>query len=342
MKLILRYFAGFFILVGCGSSSTLENENQENYDFILAFGSCNKQEASQPLWYPILENEPDVFVWGGDNIYADTEDMERMAKYYEIQKNQPGYRKLVATIPVLGTWDDHDYGINDGGANWEHKEESQQLFLNFFDVPENDPRRERAGVYHSEIFNTPKGQVKVIILDTRFFRDELKRNFNDEKRYKAASEGGILGDEQWKWLQTELENSSASFNIIVSSIQVLSAEHGFETWGNFPEETRRLTDLIITSEAENVIILSGDRHISEFSESRLNGLDYPLMDFTSSGLTHVYEQFSGEPNQYRIGKVINELSFGLVKIDLENQEVQMEMRGENNRLLQQYKVRYSN
>ncbi|WP_372917999.1 alkaline phosphatase D family protein [Salegentibacter sp.] len=340
MKLIFRILP-FFILFSCGSSSETANLSpEEEYDYVLAFGSCNRQEAPQPLWEPILKNQPDVFVWGGDNIYADTPDMQLMQEYYRIQQNIPEYKKLADSIPVYGTWDDHDYGINDGGKEWEFKEESQQLFLDFMGVAQDDPRREREGVYHSEMLETPQGNIKLIILDTRYFRDELHPSDAAGKRYEENREGTILGKQQWEWLEEELETSTAAFNLILSSIQVISEEHGFETWGNFPAERNKLIKLIEGSEANNVIILSGDRHISEFSEMNTDAIDYPLVDFTSSGLTHSYTSFSGEPNRYRVGEVVSDLSFGLLKFDFKNNRVLMEMRGEGNSLLQQYEVEY--
>ena len=340
MKLILRILP-FFILFSCGSSSVPNAVIAgSQYDFVLAFGSCNRQEAPQPLWEPILENQPDVFVWGGDNIYADTPDMELMQDYYQIQQNVSGYKKLTDSIPVYGTWDDHDYGINDGGKEWEFKEESQQLFLDFMGVAQDDSRREREGVYHSEMLESPQGNIKLIILDTRYFRDELNPSEAPGKRYEENNLGTILGEEQWEWLEEELESSTAHFNLIVSSIQVISQEHGFETWGNFPAERERLIELIENSEADNVIILSGDRHISEFSEMNLDDLDYPLVDFTSSGLTHSYTNFTGEPNRYRVGEVVSGLSFGLLKFDFKNNRVLMEMRGVGNSLLQEYEMEY--
>ena len=137
-----------------------------------------------------------------------------------------------------------------------------------------------------------------------------------------------------------LKNSEADFNVILSSIQMLSAEHGFEKWANFPSEVEKLEDLIISSEAKNVILLSGDRHISEFSATKVEGLRYPLVDFTSSGLTHTYEAFSGEPNKYRVGEVVKDKSFGLLKFDFEKNEIHLEMRGENNKLQQDYLVEF--
>ncbi|MCP9200916.1 hypothetical protein MKO06_13435 [Gramella sp. GC03-9] len=98
--------------------------------------------------------------------------------------------------------------------------------------------------------------------------------------------------------------------------------------------------LILDSKAERVILLSGDRHISEFSAVQVDGLQYRLVDFTSSGLTHSYEQFTGEPNTKRIGEVVKEKSFGLLYFDFSEKTVQMEMRGVNNRLQQEYRLEF--
>lgn len=336
MRFNLKLLAIVFLMISCGSNPKIQPENA---DFTIAFGSCNREDEPQPLWDEILKNDPDAFLWGGDNIYSDTDDAEVMKAAYELQKKNEGYQKLMNRVPVYGIWDDHDYGLNDGGKEWHFKEKSQQLFLDFMEVPADSPRRSRKGIYDSELFETSKGSVKVILLDTRYFRDELLKSEDPDKRYEP-SKGSILGEEQWNWLEDELSNSEADFNVILSSIQILSAEHGFETWGNFPSEVEKLKDLIVSSEARNVILLSGDRHISEFSATEVEGLDYPLVDFTSSGLTHTYEEFSGEPNKYRVGEVVKYKSFGLLKFDFSNKKVLLEMRGEGNELRQDYLLEF--
>lgn len=337
MKILFKLLPVFFLILSCGSSSIVNTENET--DFTIAFGSCNREDQPQPLWKPILKNNPDVFLWGGDNIYSDTDNAEKMKAGYLKQKKNAGYQRLLNTTTVLGTWDDHDYGLNDGGKEWHFKEESQQLFLDFMEVAENSPRRNREGVYHAEVFKTPRGSIKVILLDTRYFRDELIKSKNPNKRYDPSS-GTILGASQWQWLAEELENSEADFNVILSSIQILSAEHGFETWGNFPSEVEKLKDIIVASEAKNLILLSGDRHISGFSATKVEGLGYPLVDFTSSGLTHTYKGFRGEPNQYRVGEVVKDKSFGLLKFDFDKNEVRLEMRGVKNKLQQDYLLEF--
>ena len=123
-----------------------------------------------------------------------------MQAAYELQQNNAAYQKLINQVPVLGTWDDHDYGLNDAGKEWHFKEKSQQLFLDFMGVPENSTRRNREGVYHSEIFETEKGSIKVILLDTRYFRDELIKSDDPDKRYEPSA-GTVLGEKQWNWLE---------------------------------------------------------------------------------------------------------------------------------------------
>ncbi len=335
MRIVFRLLAVFILVSSCGGTKKQQRNSKD--DFVIAFGSCNHQYDKQPLWQAIIQNQPDVFLWGGDNIYSDTDNADQMKADYDLQRSNEDYQQVLAKMPVLATWDDHDYGVNDGGREWKFKNTSQQLFLDFMDVPMNSPRRDREGVYSSEVFNTEKGSVKIILLDTRYFRSPLKKSENPNRRFEP-SEGTMLGETQWEWLKDELEKSNANFNIILSSVQVLSGEHGFESWANFPSEVKKLENLIVSSDAKNVILLSGDRHISEFSEAEIGGLDYKLLDFTSSGLTHTYEEFDGEPNKYRKGYVVKDKSFGVIRLDFDKNSAILEMRGKNNKLQQDYQL----
>lgn len=311
-------------------------------DFIIAFGSCNQTALPNVLWDDVLKNAPNVWIWGGDNVYADTKNMTRLRKQYNKQLANKDYKKLIESTEVMGTWDDHDYGLNDGGEEFSKKRESQQELLEFLQVAKNNKRRKQDGVYASKTFTTPKGSIKIIVLDTRFFRTALTPDKDTKKRYKPNKygEGTVLGNTQWEWLEQELTTSAATFNVLVSSIQLLSNKHGFETWGNFPHEVDRLEKLIINSKAKGVVVLSGDRHISEFSKKHIKGLSYPLIDFTSSGLTHAYSSFSGEDNPYRVGDVVNTVSFGLLSFNFDTKEVHMEIKGNHNLTLQSLKQTY--
>ncbi|MGB5171871.1 alkaline phosphatase D family protein [Eudoraea sp.] len=315
------------LTISCSSKKYTTEKPVPGSEISIAFGSCNKVELENLLWDDIKDTDPVLWIWGGDNIYADTENVEEIRKMYASQNKVKGYRKLKNNTQVIGTWDDHDYGLNDGGEEYVSKQESQQAFLDFMDVPVDHPRRTQEGVYHAYSYNGEMGSVKIIVLDTRYFRSPLIPDTLTEKRImpNEYGKGHLLGESQWSWLTKELTSSKADFNIIVSSIQFLSNEHGFECWGNFPHEVDRFKELLIESRAKGVFIISGDRHISEFSKLDLPGLTYPLIDFTSSGLTHAYSDFKGESNPYRIGHVVSTESFGLIKLNFISKEVQFQI-----------------
>jgi alkaline phosphatase D len=147
----------------------------------------------------------------------------------------------------------------------------------------------------------------------------------------------MLGDVQWNWLSERLSTSTADLVLLVSSIQFLSAEHGFEKWQNLPHERERLISLLKQVD-QPVMVLSGDRHISEWSV--LKTAEKEIVDFTSSGLTHSYEDFSGEPNALRKGEVVSVPSYGLLDIDWENKVVTGRMIGNGNAVLQEHSFKF--
>ena len=323
------------------TASHIQNQTptyQIKSDFTIAFGSGNNQRKDNPFWDAILKQQPNIWIWGGDNIYCDTENMSTLAKCYAVQKNKPDYQNFIKQVETIGVWDDHDYGRNDGGAAYPKKEASQQLFLDFLDVPKTAARRQQKGTYYSKTYTVGTHKIKIILLDTRYFRTALTKDNDSKKRYKPNTygEGTMLGDTQWEWLQNELNNSDADYNVINSSIQFLSNQHGYEAWGNMPHEVVKLEKMIVDSRAKGVFILSGDRHISEVSSKQIGAKKYELVDFTSSGLTHAYYNFKQEDNPYRVSKVVHQKSYGLVKFDFENQKVIFEMWGEGNVLLASY------
>lgn len=134
----------------------------------------------------------------------------------------------------------------------------------------------------------------------------------------------ILSCKTSKNIKNEISNSNDNFVIAFG-----------ETWGNFLLEVERLKNTIVNSKVKGVVLLSGDRHISEFSKTKVTNLSYPLIDFTSSGLTHVYDNFSSEKNKYKIKNVVNEISFGLLIFNFDKNRIDMQMRGRDNKLLQE-------
>lgn len=309
------------LLGGCKAAQAVDPDTTVQ---TIAFASCARVDQPQQVWQSILDTDPDLFLFIGDNVYVDiprppkgVEDFERT--YQAFTDNQPGWNTLREQVPVLATWDDHDYGFNDAGVEFPLKKIAQQQFIDFFDLPADSPVRQREGVYDAHLFG-PKGKrVQVILLDTRTFRDALVKNprgrVNGLGPYlpRADGKGSMLGQAQWAWLAQELKKP-AEVRIIASSIQVIADEHRWETWGNLPHERERLFSLIEATRANGVFFISGDRHLTEISRDVGKGTPYPMWDFTNSGMKEA-DRPVREPNSHRVGKVYRRSNFGLIQID---------------------------
>lgn len=286
----------------------------------IAFGSCIRN-VEHPMLARALTLPMDVFVFLGDNIYADTQDMAVMRAKYDALKASPFFRELRSRVPILATWDDHDLGANDAGADYPKRREAKEEFLRWLDEPADSPRRQREGVYDARVFGPPGKRVQFVLLDTRYFRGPLKR----VPRTEQTLVGGVyvpnpdrsvplLGEAQWRWLREQLRQP-AELRVIVSSIQFVSEFSGAEAWANLPHEKQRMLDLLRETRAAGVIFISGDRHWCELS--RMDGpTGYPLYDLTASSLTEKHPRGTPSENQYRaIPVTYHDVNVGHLRID---------------------------
>lgn len=326
----------------------------------IAFGSCNDPTEPAPVWDAVVNADPDVWLWLGDTVYADSPRpagktladrsrvvLDRLPYLYGRQRALPGYQRLMSRARIMGTWDDHDYGMNDMGADFPGRVEAQRHFFDFYGEPKDSPRRQRPGVYCSIVLGPPGKRLQIILLDTRFFRSPLEEGkFPREGwvegrpgTYLPSADSGttLLGAEQWAWFERTLQQP-AEVRLVVSSIQVVADDHRFEKWGNFPHERSRLLRFIHDQRIGGVILLSGDRHRGELScldplrepEGAAVDPGYPLYDLTASALNQSapttfgaqLEQaspravvFANEINRHRIGSRFDYNHFGLISID---------------------------
>jgi len=305
----------------------------------IAFGSCSDQnKTDQQLWKEVEKVSPDVWLWLGDNIYGDSEDMTVIREKYDLQKSHPNYQKLLQKTKVLGIWDDHDYGVNDGGKDFPKKDESKAELFRFLDVDPSNPANARKGAYQSYTFKGEKN-IKFILLDGRYFRDPLKKDENNQNI--PDPEGEILGQKQWDWLTSQLKDESADAIILASGIQVIPEQHRFEKWANFPTEREKLFSMIASVKVP-VILISGDRHMSEASKIDVPGLDYPLYEFTSSSLNRPWGEPKEEANQYREKDIVYKENFASMTLKWKGTKLTVDLSyiGKGNKILQRHLVTY--
>jgi alkaline phosphatase D len=328
LNLVSRFsYLALILLSACSAPEQPAQSAEEPAISRIAFGSCAFQWVEQPIFRAIVAAEPDLYLSLGDAIYGDfdgekTFDVtpESLREEWGKLASSPDWQYLAANVPVMATWDNHDYGHHSAGAEFPLKEASKEIFLDFFGEPSDSERRRRAGIYDVRIFG-PKGRrVQVILLDTRSFKSLPRLADRPEEaggslgKYAPNDdpEATLLGEAQWSWLEERL-HQPAELWLIASSGQVVADEKGMDEWGNYPRERRRLFDVIGQTGAQGIILLSGNVHFAEISMTDEG--PYPLYDFTSSGLTHVNQEYPTAPNRYRVAGPFVDLNFGLVEVD---------------------------
>ncbi len=294
----------------------------------VAFGSCIQQDLELPIFATILNEKPELMLFLGDNIYADTSDLPTLRTKYAKLDGKPEFQRLVQTTRVMATWDDHDYGKNDGGADFNFRDISKNEFLNFWNEPLNSPRRLSPGVYDVQVFGPPGKRLQVILLDTRYFRSPLKQGV---KRVGGAyvpdvdEQKTMLGEDQWAWLEQQLMQP-ADVRLLVSSIQCIPSDAGQETWSNFPHERQRLLNLIERTQAKGMVILSGDRHWSELSVLKRAGHE-PLYELTSSSFNQEHARGTPTDNPYRaVPNTYHKPNYGWIDITWLDEATQVSLQ----------------
>uniref|UniRef100_A0A7S3ZDN7 PhoD-like phosphatase metallophosphatase domain-containing protein n=1 Tax=Lotharella globosa TaxID=91324 RepID=A0A7S3ZDN7_9EUKA len=333
----------FMVLLSGIFGDEKEHGNRDAGVTKIMFGSCNTARMEQWAWGPVMQKSPDAWVWLGDSVYGDLNVTEyssfgakwrpatppHLRRLYDIQREKPGYSKLVNSgIPIFGTWDDHDYGNDNADSTYEFRAESQREFLDFLGEAQDSPRRSREGVY--ETHTLEKGRIRLILLDVRYHRTP----YDDD-----GDEGDFLGEEQWAWLEKTLRESDAEINLIGGGIQFLAPRASIlglnvaESWTRFPKARQRLLDTVLNSGARAPLFMSGDVHFAELSEGFCRqgskGDEARIVEITSSGMTHswgtepfwfrsllsLFLSFPGN-NDYQAYPIVDKLNFAEMQIRL--------------------------
>ena len=281
----------------------------------IAILGCHKQFEPAPALFRYLEAEPDLCLWIGDNIYADTkDDITFIDSCYQALAAKPAFKQLIQNYPYMATWDDHDFGLNNAGRFYPLKAQSKQRFRTFWGL-EADIPEDRDGIYYDQRFNYQNHTVQVLMLDVRYNRDDPGTN------------GDPLGENQWQWLAQALEKE-ADLKILVSGFQILLDESsGSETWESFPDARERLFQLIRKKQVENILFLTGDQHYGEVCRLE-NKLDFDAIELQFAGINQIEKP---EFNSYRISNVITskhsyaylDVYFNETKYDIPHLEFQV-------------------
>tara|TARA_X000000368_G_scaffold208837_1_gene164938 strand:+ start:3035 stop:4024 length:990 start_codon:yes stop_codon:yes gene_type:complete len=313
--------------------------SQSDNSFILGMGSCLDQDSDQvEIWSSLERENLTEFFFLGDNVYGDKKNgsLENMQSSYKKQsENLPDW---LNQIEINAIWDDHDYGMNDGGGDYKNKAQAQKLFLDFWKIKEADRRSKNEGVYFSKDVIVNNKKIKIIGLDTRYFRSTLE----GEKRNRTPTKDKtktILGVDQWSWLETQLL-TDMDVLILASSVQIIATNHGFEKWGNFPHERERLFKLLGELN-KPVVMLSGDRHkaglykMGNLYEITSSSLNKPLPTW----LSFYWDSTNKETDEFLVGEMFYEPNYGILKIE-EGNNIELELKNKEGKSLNKLVISY--
>ncbi|MCW5572031.1 MAG: alkaline phosphatase D family protein [Steroidobacteraceae bacterium] len=244
-------------------------------DFRVAFGSCARlaRDPVQRIFDSVVREAPDLFLWLGDNIYADSEAPEAIADEYRRQRKVASLAPLIRSVPQLAIWDDHDFGYNNSDGSSPFKAGSLATFRNYWANPAYGLPG-TPGVFFEKHFSG----VDFFMLDGRYYRSPNGDPDGPRKQF--------LGAAQHAWLRERLAASRAPFKIIAcgSGWSMADGPAG-DTWAAFRTERDALFDFLRDARIEGVVLLSGDSHVGELNcipWSEHGG--YDLYDLVSSPL----------------------------------------------------------
>jgi len=241
---------------------------------------------------------------------------------------------------MLTTWDDHDFGQNDGGADYAEKEQAKADFLEAWPYVRSRLDPKQGGIYHSQTFGQgpPQNQIRVILLDTRYFRSPLKKAAipTPLHRFEPTTDTNttILGDEQWAWLENELKQSSR-LTILVSSIQIIAQDHGFEKWANFPHERQKLFALIAKTKPRNLVLISGDRHIGSIAKTNIKNYG-TVFELTASAINRA--STLQEKDSSYLEMAFSGHNYGWLQLDSNKKKLALELRDSQGKTVQSASV----
>lgn len=298
--------------------------------FSFVFSACQREKYLSHNVYEHIEKDSPTFVaLLGDQMYGDYDgNLNKMEEYLAndslMQKAMEegetilsektvlqafrnkyhrtfgeNFQKMSSSIPIMGTWDDHDYGKDNSDSAYRYKEEAKKVFKENY--PAYPYEVEDGGIFYSFTI----ADVDVFVLDTRWYRSPMENNDDESKK--------MLGDDQLAWLLNGLKQSSAPFKIIFSSVPMndyggdtSSRRKGYDSWMSYKYELNKLVSFIKENNIQGVLVFSGDQH---YPSAHILNWQSPLIavsetdssiDFSIKDMGTVIFDFSASPLNYKV------------------------------------------
>ncbi|MFT7836887.1 alkaline phosphatase D family protein [Saccharothrix sp. BKS2] len=226
----------------------------------MGLGSCAPSTPST-VWTRIADEGCDSFVLLGDTPYVDSADLAVARAEHRRFLAQPELARVVRSMPVWGTWDDHDFGGNDFHGDHTGKRANRTAFVDYranatfghsASGVQLTTRGDGEGVYTS----FRRGPVEVFLIDPRWFS-------RTGPSWADPAKPTCLGREQWEWLRARLRASTATFKALATGMiwdDKGNAEK--DDWETYAHEKNAILDLVAAERIPGCFLIGGDIHVS--------------------------------------------------------------------------------
>lgn len=280
----------------------------------FSFGVASCMSAYFPkiqkmMWENVRLGKPEALFLIGDNVYADVvngkvlkggADPTLLWNQYIYARKTLDLYSWQKLIPTFSMWDDHDYGINDGGKDFRYKKESGIILRTFFPLLEKSSAAFRKGPGASFRYSY-RGQ-HFFFFDNRSFRDS---NRDDN--------GQHFGEEQESWMLAQVYRLKGP-KWMIAGDQFFGQYHHYEsfegqhlrTFGRFLSKLRKAPG--------PYIFLSGDRHMGELMKIKPKHVGHLTYEITTSPIhSLIYPHTMQEdPNPRALARFDDHENFALI------------------------------
>jgi alkaline phosphatase D len=239
---------------------------EDDLDLVVSLGDYVYEE---PVRNALVPERRDTTGALGD---GDVQSLDEYREKYRLYQSDPDLIAMQAMHPIVAIWDDHeaedDYaGEHEGDPLRPRRvpflERRRAGYLSFFEsLPVPRRRDDPFRIYGS----LRLGQVELLMLDTRQYRDPLACPSVTPCPGGDAPGRSILGDAQRSWLKDALAGSTAAWKVIANQVMMMSLDVptgvtiNADQWDGYAAERRELMEHVVARGIRDVTVLTGDIH----------------------------------------------------------------------------------
>ncbi|MCC6991617.1 MAG: alkaline phosphatase D family protein [Acidobacteria bacterium] len=220
------------------------------YSFSFIFGSCAATGSASPVFDRIRSLDPHFFLHLGDFHYLNiaVNDRDAFRDGYGRVLRSRTQSALYRAVPIVYTWDDHDYGPNDSDKFAPGREASCAVYREC--VPHYPLPSTNGAVYQA--FDI--GRARVILTDTHSERDS-----------RRGPTRTIMGPAQMQWFLDELTRAATTRALVIwanTDPWIAKTGETGDGWAPYCDDRRTIARHIAQVGLVNrFLIVSGDAHM---------------------------------------------------------------------------------